>query len=100
MILFSIGMPGRFSEWCDAVTVRLAKRAFGGAEFASLDIIEQLAAAAIKTQAPLLIACSRQPGRRLQTEIVQSRRPFVLAIGNPRAALRHLTERSGYDVIT
>jgi hypothetical protein len=36
MILFSIGLPGRFAEWCDAVISRLAQRALGSVEVRSV----------------------------------------------------------------
>lgn len=98
MIFFSIGMPSRFAEWCDAVTSRIAEQGFALVERASINTLEELAIAVLRTRASHLVACSRQPVVRLQTEIVQGERPFVVAIGDPRAALRNLSERAGYDV--
>ena len=90
MILFSVGLPNRFAEWCDAVTARLAQHSFGA--------IEDVAVATIRTSAPYVIAVSRQPVVRLQSEIVQSNRPFLLALGDPRASVRHLVEQAGYGI--
>lgn len=98
MIFFSIGMPSRFAEWCDAVTSRIAEQGFALVERASINTLEELAIAVLRTRASHLVVCSRQPVVRLQTEIVQGERPFVVAIGDPRAALRNLSERAGYDV--
>ncbi|MGA8757181.1 MAG: hypothetical protein WB611_12805 [Stellaceae bacterium] len=98
MIFFSIGMPSRLAEWCDALTSRLAEYSFGSVERTAVNTLEELAVAVLRTRASHLVACSRQPVVRLQTEIVQGKRPFVVAIGDPRAALRNLSERAGYDV--
>jgi len=98
MMFFSIGMPSRLSEWCDAVIARLAMSRFGTVEHAALNTLEELASALLRTQASHLVACSRQPVVRLQTEIVQGKRPFLVAVGDPRAALRNLAERGSYDV--
>jgi hypothetical protein len=98
MILFSIGMPSRFAEWCDVLTARLAQCTFGSVACTALNTLEELATAVLKTQAPCLVACSRHPAVPLQTEIVQGGRPFLVAIGDPRAALHNLSERASYDV--
>ena len=98
MIFFSIGMPSRFAHWCDAVTGRLAEFSFGTVERTALNTLEELAVAVLRTPASLLVACSRQPVVRLQSEIIQGKRPFLIAVGDPRAALRDLSEREGYDV--
>ncbi|HEY3912250.1 MAG TPA: hypothetical protein VGM07_20550 [Stellaceae bacterium] len=98
MILFSIGMPSRFAEWCDALTAKLAEASFGTVECAALNSLEELAAAVLKTRASRLVACSRRPVVHLQTEIIEAERPFLVAIGDPRTALRDLSERMGCDL--
>jgi hypothetical protein len=98
MIFFSVGMPSRFTEWCDALTARLTEFSFGTVERTALNTLEELAVAILRSRASHLIACSRQPVVRLQIEIVQSKRPFLIAVGDPRGALRNLSERAGYDV--
>lgn len=98
MIFFCAGLPGRFAEWCDALLSRLVEHHFGQAEIVLLDRIEELAAAAIRSKALNLIVCSRQAAPRLQSEILQAGRPFLIALGNPFAALRKLVARDGYDL--
>jgi hypothetical protein len=92
MVLFSIGLPSRFSEWCDALLHHLVERALGSAEAVGVNGLDDLAAAAIRSNAAHLIACSRHPVARLRNEIVQSQRPFLLALGEPRAAVRRMFE--------
>jgi hypothetical protein len=99
VILFSIGVPSRFTEWCDALIGRLAEYSFGAVECTALNTLEELAAAVLKTRASHIVACSRQPVVRLQTVIIEGKRPFLVTIGDPRTALRNLSERMGYDVV-
>src|SRR5215831_11287445 len=97
MILFSIGLPSRFTDLCDAITLQLARRSLGTAEIVRANTLEEFAEAVIKTSASNLIVASRQPVVRLQTEIVQAGRPFIVAIGDPRAALRDLLQHAGVN---
>jgi len=99
MIFFSIGLPSRFAEWCDAFLVQLVERQFGSVQAVALNGLEELAAAVIRAQTANLVVCSRQPVVRLQTEILQAGRPFLVALGDPRAALAHLVDRAGYNLV-
>jgi hypothetical protein len=99
VILISIGMPSRFAEWCDALVLRLAACSFETVEAAALNSLDEFATAVLKTRALRLVVCSRQPVIRLQTAIAESGRPFLVTIGDPRAALRDLMQRPGYDLI-
>ena len=98
MIFFSIGLPSRFAEWCDELVLHLVERQFGSAEAVALNGLEELAAAVIRARASNLVACCRQPVPRLQTEILQAERPFLVALGDPRAALQNLVTRSGFAI--
>lgn len=100
MVLFSIGMPSRLAEWCDMLIARLAEPRLGTVERVALNTLDDIAVAVVKTRAPNLLVCSRQPVGRLQSEIVQSTRPFVVSVGDPRIALADLVERAGYDIAT
>jgi hypothetical protein len=93
MIFFSVGLPGRFAEWTDAVLVRLVERRLGSTKTVNVSGLEEVARAAIRTQALHLVACCRQPVPRLQAEILQAGRPFLVACGDPRTALQDLIER-------
>jgi hypothetical protein len=99
MIFFSIGLPSRFAAWCDALVFRLAQSGFGGVECAPVNTLEELATAVLRTRASHLVACSRQPVPRLQKEVVDGNRRFVVAVGDPRDALRNLSESGAVDVV-
>src|SRR5436305_625527 len=97
MVFFSIGLPSRFAEWCDQLVLRLMQRQFGSAEAVPLNSLDELASAVVRSKATQLVVCCRQPVLRLQTEILQAQRPFLVALGDPRAALRNLIESAGYQ---
>jgi len=98
MIFFSIGLPSRFAELCDALTARLAEHCLGSVALGSFNSFEDIATAAIRSEAAHLVAASRQPVVRLQTEIVGAGRPFLVALGDVRSALWDLLQRPGYDI--
>ena len=100
MIFFSIGLPGRFAEWCDAVIFRLAQRALGPVELVSLNTLDELALAMIRTGAPHFVVCARQPGGGVQTSLAQAARRCIYVLDEPRAALRDLATRPGFDLVT
>jgi hypothetical protein len=100
VILISIGMPSQLAEWCDALLLGLANRCLEPVEAVALNSLDELAVAVLGARAGHLVVCSRQPAIRLQAALVDSGRPFVVALGDPRAALRDLAQRPGYDLVT
>jgi hypothetical protein len=99
MIFFSVGLPGRFAEWCDAVISRLAQHALGSVEVLNLNTLEELALAMIRTDASHFLVCSRQPGGGVQTALTQAGKPFIAVLDEPRIALRDLALRPGFDLV-
>src|SRR5579872_6497246 len=99
MVFLSIGLPSRFAECCDALLIRLVEKKLGSVHAAPLNSLEELARAMIRSSSPNLVACSRQPVLRLQSEIVESGHPFLVALGDPRAALRNLILQTGCSLI-
>lgn len=97
MIFFSVGLPGRFAELCDALTLRLAQRSLGSVALGAFSTLTDIARAAIRTNEAHLVAALRQPVVQLQSEIVESGRPFLVALGDVYAAAGELMQRPGYD---
>lgn len=98
MILFSIGLPSRFAELCDALILRLAQHCFGAVASVALNSLEELATAVIRSRTTNVVVCCRQPVPRLQHEIAQADLPFVVTLDDPCAALHHLVDRAGYSL--
>lgn len=97
MIFFSVGLPGRFAECWDALTLRLAEQCLGEVSAGEFRTLDDIARATIKADTLHLVAALRQPVVQLQTEIVQSGRPFLVTLGDVYSAVRELERRSGYD---
>jgi hypothetical protein len=99
MIVYSFGFPGRFAEWCDAACVRLAERAVGPADLLGADTIEEVGLAATQARSAHAVIASRQPSARLCNAIAEAGGRFILAVDDPRAALRDLTSRRGLGFV-
>jgi hypothetical protein len=99
MIFFSVGLPGHFSEMCDQLVLGLTELALGSVALIPIASLDDVAFAVLGSEEAHLVAASRQPVVRLQSAIVQSGRPFVIAAGELYAALYDIVQRPGYDVI-
>jgi hypothetical protein len=98
MIMFSAGLPSRFAELCDALTLHLAARSLGSVTAVTVNTVDELASAAIRTDAAHLVAALRRPVVRLQTEIMQAGRPFLVTLGSVHLALQELMQRPGHGL--
>jgi hypothetical protein len=99
LIFFSLGLPGRLAEWCDAVLTRLA----GAAGEAALTtwppltrmlgydgiapVLDQVAVSLIETGATHLVMGARQPDERLGAALAATNARFVVALDDPRIAV-------------
>lgn len=99
MILFSVGLPSRFGEWCEAVTARLAEHALGSVETIYADTLEQFALAVMKIESSHGIIWSRQIVGRLWAALAQADKRFIVALDDPRQAVENLVRRHGMDFL-
>src|SRR6267143_5821525 len=99
MMFFCIGFSSRFAEWCDAVTSRLVQLALGPADVISSNTLEEFALATIRTSASHLVVCSRRPTSGVTTALAEANRRFIAVLDEPRAAVRDLVTRLGYDLV-
>jgi hypothetical protein len=95
MLFFVTGLPGRFSEWCDAVTGRCAERGRQPTAAIQANTIEELTLAAMKLGTSQAVIAARQPGGLLRRALVEALRPFIVALDDPRGALADLVSRRG-----
>jgi hypothetical protein len=98
MLYFVIGLPGRFTEWCDAVSVEVARRAIGPTELVRADTLEEISLWMMRTGAPRGVVASRQPGGRLRSALVEAGRGFIVVVEDPRTALVEAVQRRPNDV--
>ena len=108
MIFLSVGLPGRFAEWCDAVLVRLAEAAGGEVVSRSGPLLgEMLAYEAIPSTldgigrflvgncAEHIVIGSRQPDAALRAVLAERNRPFIAALDDPRSAAADILDETG-----
>ena len=111
MISFSIGLPGRFAEWCDEVIARLA-RTLGGTvaikTWPSLDemlalgnqvaVLDQIALTLIRDPPTHLVIGARQPDEGLRNVLVACKTSFVVALDDPRVAVADILTHSDSEI--
>jgi len=98
MLYFVIGLPGRFTEWCDAATAGIAQRALGPTELFRADTLEEISLWMIRTGASRGVVASRQPGGRLRSALVEASRTFLVVVEEPQIALAEAVQKQPNDV--
>jgi hypothetical protein len=98
MLYFVIGLPGRFTEWCDAATAEIVRRALGPTELVRADTLEEISLAMLRTGASRAVVASRQPGGRLRAALVEAGRTFLVVIEDPHTALAEAVHKRSNDV--
>jgi len=111
VILFSLGLPGRLAEWCDAVLADLVSRfgdrvtlitwpplanMIGYHEVAA--VLDQVALSLIGTDTTHLIIGARQPDERLRAALVAMKARFVVALDDPRSAVSDILASTNGDL--
>jgi hypothetical protein len=100
LILFSLGLPGRLAEWCDAVLARLASRLGGDVTLTTwppltrmlgydpiAPVLDQVALSLVETSTAHLVFGARQPDERLRAALSAMDARFVVALDDPRSAV-------------
>lgn len=98
MLYFVIGLPGRFTEWCDAASVEIVRRALGPTELVRADTLEEISLSMMRAGAARGVVASRQPGGRVRSALVQAGRTFLVVVEDPRTALAEAIDRRWNDV--
>ena len=110
LIFFSLGLPGRLADWCDAVLARLAGAA-GEAAIATwppltrmlayeeiTPVLDQVAISLIETGATHLVMGARQPDERLLAALAAINARFVVALDDPRIAVADIMGGTNSDL--
>ena len=111
MILFSVGLPGRLADWCDAVLAHLAT-ALGGRVSVTTwppvgnmlgyhevtPMLDHIALSLLGDDATHLVVGARQPDERLRAALVSEGARFVVALDDPRAAVTDILGAIGGDL--
>jgi len=100
MIFFSVGLPGSFAEWCDAILIELVRRMPGSVESVTANSPENLAASVIKARAANIVCSSRYPNNHLRRILADTGSRFLCVIDDPRVALAQSMAAAGKDLPT
>jgi hypothetical protein len=104
---FSIGLPGRFAEWCEGVLARLAASLGGPVvvkPWPSLDemlgyrslgrALDQVGLILIRDAPAQLVIGARQPDERLHAALAETEIPFIVALDDPRVAVADILAKT------
>jgi len=97
MIFPSIGLPGRFADWCDAVVTALVERALGRADLISGNTLSEIGASALMGSGSHLVVASRQPTEELRAALTEAQLPLLVTFDDPRACFYNLAVRHGLE---
>jgi|SRR5579863_8541754 len=92
MALFVLGLPGRFAEWCDELTARLARRALGPTAIVRANTLQEISLGMINGGFSQALVAARQPSGRVCAALVEAGRNFIIATDDPRTACAELAE--------
>src|SRR6266568_4100698 len=98
MVLFSLGLPGRFGDWCDAVILRMAEAALGSVAAVTVNTPEELATALITGEGSNFLVICRQPPGWLRRMLATTDKPFIVSLDDPRVATWELLSRNGLEL--
>jgi hypothetical protein len=98
MVIFSFGLPSRFTDWCDAITARIIEVALGAVTVTSADTLEELVVALLKLQGGNLFVSGRHPGAWLGRVLATTEKPFIVSLADPRSIVWELVSRHGLDL--
>jgi len=99
MIVFSVGLPGRFAEWCDAVLARMVECALGSVERIDANRLSEFGRGAMRARSPHRVIASRKPTARIGMAIADANRNCILALDDPYSALHQSVEQGGMDMV-
>jgi hypothetical protein len=92
MVLFVFALPGRFAEWCDAVTAQLARSALGPVALVHANTLQEISLGMISSGLSQAIVAARQPGGRVRAALVEAGRSLVVATDDLRIACAEVAQ--------
>ena len=71
MLLFVIGLSGRFAEWCDNLTLQLGQGALGQSEIVHANTLEEIARNLLQQGTSQGTVALRHPGGRVRRALAE-----------------------------
>jgi hypothetical protein len=95
MLMFLLGLPNQFTQWCEAVIVKLTERASGSLLCSSADSSEGLLQAMIERPSQHILVSQQQPDNWLHRTLAAANGRCVVALADPRACVAELAAAPG-----
>jgi hypothetical protein len=94
MLMFLLGLPNQFTQWCEALIVSLAERASGSLLCSTAGSSEGLLQAMIERPSQHILVSQQQPGSWLHRTLAAANGRCVVALADPRACVAELAAGS------
>src|SRR5260370_1368687 len=98
MVLFSLGIPGRFDDWCQAAIARVVEMAVGPLTAVIPANPEELALALIGSEGSDVLVKGFFPGAWLRRILVAINKPPIICLDDPRRAACETMSKNGLVV--
>ena len=85
MLMFLLGLPNQFTQWCEALIVSLAERASGSLLCSTAGSSEELLQAMIECPSQHILVSQQQPGSWLHRTLAAAHGRCIVALADPRA---------------
>jgi hypothetical protein len=93
MIVFSIGLPSPFADWCDAVVARILRYRAPESREIRGDTLEKIHNGLRKSNFSDAAVFTRNPRRTLRAVLDKAETPIVLSLEDPRKSVKYLMDQ-------
>jgi hypothetical protein len=95
MLMFFFGLPNHFTEWCEALILKLAERTSGSLLFSNADSSEELLQVMVEHPSQPILVSQRQPGNWLHRILGAANGRCIVALADPRACVAEIATGPG-----
>lgn len=100
MFHFVIGFPGRFAQACSVAVLSKVQRNGGWPNVIAVDTPEQVTRAILESGNRDTVLLASHPGGRIRRALAEARRPFLVAMDDPRRVIADLVLNMNMDLAT
>lgn len=99
MLFFIITTPGDFGAWCERAAAELAAKRLGATTVLRADSLDLISSGLLRETAARTLVLSSTPASGLRSALLESRRPFLIALDDPMVGVAQLVESGAAGVI-
>lgn len=99
MIVLSVGLPGRFAEWCESLLFEIAAAAIPNPLIFNANSFEEIGRELVANDCTSAVVVIRQPSVSMAQTLNESGKRFLLLLEDPSACAAALSEDHGIEPI-